>query len=98
MGVPTDKATRQARRRAHAAFDQLWERADENSGAWAQPEPQRSRALREVRRAARDRAYRWLATALGRTGEEVHIGNMDQETCERVVQLVNQRVAATPLP
>jgi hypothetical protein len=33
MGLPADKATRQARRQAHEAFDRLWVKARDKSGA-----------------------------------------------------------------
>lgn len=67
LGVPAPKATRQARKRAHDAFDALW-----------QPMGSEAKAYREA-------AYRWLADEF--EADEVHIGEMDEEECERVIEL-----------
>lgn len=98
MSTPADAETRAARVRAHQVFDQLWLHADEGSGVWRQPEPERTRAIRQLRKEARTRAYQWLAKELGIPVEECHIGMMDAETCERVVRAVEKRIAARSLP
>lgn len=36
----------------------------------------------------RTAAYRWLAETLGLTADECHMGRMDRETCEAVVEAV----------
>lgn len=41
----------------------------------------------------RREAYQWLAAALGRPGEEIHIGEMTAETARRVVTVVRERPA-----
>lgn len=71
LGKPANKATRQARIRAHEVFDRLWSRVTPV-------------------RITRTAAYRWLAQAMGKT--EVHIAEMDAAECERVVQLVSERL------
>lgn len=96
MGEPADKATRQMRRRAHAAFDPIWLHADERTGVWNLPEPERSRQVRRIRREARAKAYEWLARELG--VEEAHIGSMDIEQCERVIALAQARLQQRTLP
>jgi ssDNA-binding Zn-finger/Zn-ribbon topoisomerase 1 len=68
LGVPADRATKEARIRAHAAFDAIWE-PGKISG----------------RKRRRGRAYTWLAKRMG--CQEVHMGEMTIEECERVVRL-----------
>jgi ssDNA-binding Zn-finger/Zn-ribbon topoisomerase 1 len=70
MGTPANKETRQARRRAHKVFDQLW-------------------TVHGWKRAA---AYAWMAKRLGLTKEEAHIGRLDREQCERLVEIVERKV------
>lgn len=76
MGVPGNKATRQARRMTHALFDRLWR--------FAPTQRQQKRK--------RNAAYKWLRRELGLTKEECHIGNFSIEQCERVQQLVQRRL------
>lgn len=96
--TPADAETKAVRIRAHQVFDQLWLHADEGTGAWKLKEPERTRAIRRIRKAARTRAYEWLAKQLGIPVEECHIGMMDKATCERVIELVEKRLAARSLP
>lgn len=46
------------------------------------------------KRRARQAAYTWLAAAMGLPVERCHIGEMDVQQCEQVVQLVTARVQA----
>lgn len=74
LGVPADKPTKDARIRAHAAFDPLW-RAEGLRG-------------REKRR-SRGRAYRWLADQLGLENVHISELSIDQcnrvvEVCDGV--------------
>lgn len=69
--------------------------------------PMATRPVREARMAAhaafdplwksrhmkRAQAYVWLARALGKPGNEVHIGNFGIEDCRRVVEAVKAREA-----
>jgi len=79
-GRPANAETRFARRHAHEHFDKLWQ-ARGGKGSKA--------ALR-----ARENAYRWLAEQLGVPRERAHIGLMDRHTCERVVALCKEALAA----
>ena len=73
LGIPANSRTRDARRRAHAEFDRLWNSAT-SSG----------------RKAARERAYKWLAETMGIPPAECHIGRFDFHQCEQVITLVRQ--------
>jgi len=68
LGVPANKETRQARMRAHDAFDTLWK-----GGGMKRRE-----------------AYRWMQEALGLSEDEAHIGKFDVETCERLIEAVEE--------
>lgn len=81
LGVPGDRSTREARQRAHSAFDPLWDNAlrmYEGGGV---------RGPKFLLRVARSRAYAWLADHLSMTREECHIGKMDAFHCELVVRV-----------
>lgn len=97
-GTPADAETRAARIAAHQAFDILWQQADARTDVWKVPEPERTRAIRQVRRAARRREYKWLAKQLGIPVEECHIGFFDIETCRKVEELARKRLLARALP
>lgn len=71
-------------RLADAALRKAKMQAHEAFDALWQFEPQRSKARTE--------AYKWLATQLGITGKECHIGEFDLTRCQRVVQLVTERL------
>lgn len=77
LGAPSDRETKQARIRAHEYFDRLWKEAERMYGGVDR------KMVGRVRRIARTRAYEWLATQF--LVEEVHIGSMTIEECERVV-------------
>lgn len=72
LGRPAGRATREARKRAHDAFDPLWKKPDRRTEA-----PM-----------SRHRAYEMLALQLGLTRDTCHIGMMDVEMCKRVVEAV----------
>lgn len=73
LGIPTAPETQQARRAAHAAFDELWQRKIEKEGV--------------SKSAARKAGYSWLASQLGIDAKDCHIGMMDKATAERVVTI-----------
>jgi hypothetical protein len=83
LGIPADQATKQARIRAHAALDPLWQEAVAivDYGALDR------RGRRAVRQRARVRAYAWLAKQLDMDLDACHIGRFDKATCNRVVEL-----------
>lgn len=98
FGIPGDAETRRARTAAHAAFDKLWQHADEEAAVWKLPQPKRDKALRRIRCEARESAYCWLAVHLGLAAADCHIGNFSADVCEQVVELCEARLAAVPLP
>lgn len=77
-GTPADQATRQARIRAHAAFDPLWQAA-----------PSHKR-----RGGERRKMYRWLQDAMALSAHECHIAKFNVAQCERVIELVSIRQRA----
>lgn len=77
LGAPANKATRNARQAAHAAFDPLWLRHP-SRGKW-------------TRKDARQEEYRWLREAMGLAKAECHIGMFTVEQCARVVELCKAR-------
>ncbi len=79
LGRLADKELRRWKRRAHAAFDPLWQRKLEERRAERGPEYRKHYA--------RGSGYRWLAEQLGIPFEDCHIGMFDVETCRRVVDL-----------
>ena len=64
---------RQAKKRAHAAFDPLWKRKIENEGC--------------KKRTARNAGYQWLADQLSIDVDDCHIGMFDEEKCRKVVEV-----------
>ncbi len=88
LGTPAKKEVREARIKAHAAFDKLWLEAD--SLPCYSPEDENARA--RIRFAARGRAYRWLAERMSKT--EVHIAEMGLVECLQVQGLCQGVTAA----
>lgn len=72
LGRLADRKLREAKKRAHAAFDQLW-RAKMTFGV--------------SKKTARTAAYNWLASQLGISVNECHIGHFDKANCDRVVEI-----------
>lgn len=72
LGRLADAQLREAKKKAHACFDALWQ-AKMKKGA--------SKPI------ARGLAYKWLAKEMGLPQEECHIGMMDVHQCEWVVEL-----------
>ena len=76
LGRLADRELRTWKKRAHAAFDPLWQaRQREIAGE------------RDSKQRARGGLYGWLARALGIPSSECHIGMFSVETCKRVVAL-----------
>lgn len=80
-GVPADQATRTARNKLHEMFDPLWFPAPRLYQIRERDPDAREQAARNIRRAARNRAYAWLADQLGLTKDECHISHFDIERC-----------------
>ena len=73
LGRLAKKPLREAKGRAHAAFDPLWK------AAMARDQLPSGRA--------RARGYRWLAAQLGIEPKACHIALFDEAQCERTVQI-----------
>lgn len=73
VGSPASAETRKARMAAHELFDPLWRRRMEISGI--------------SQKAARGRAYKWLAEQMGIDRKHCHIGMMNAEQARRVVAI-----------
>lgn len=72
LGRLANAELRAWRKRAHAAFDPLW---------------QTKRKFGHSKRKARGKGYRWLAHELGIAVEDCHIAHFDVEQCKRVVEI-----------
>lgn len=73
LGRLADKALRDAKIRAHAAFDPLW-KAKIKRDQCSKGE-------------ARSKGYAWLSQQLGIPPRDTHIGMFDAALCARVVEL-----------
>jgi hypothetical protein len=73
LGYPATKATRQARRAAHAVLDPLILGKQKRDGC--------------AYSAARTAAYKWLGEKLDRNPLACCIGYLDEATCYRVVEI-----------
>ena len=73
LGRMANKELRLAKGRAHAAFDRLW-----------QAKMRKESGISKSK--ARGAGYRWLSVTLGIDPRNCHIGMMDVETCNRVVE------------
>ena len=89
LGVPGDLETRQARMRAHDAFDPLWEDA---LSLYERTPGGRGPAF--LLRVTRARAYAWLAESLSMTRDECHIGRFDVFHCDLTVRVCEGKTPA----
>jgi len=72
LGRLADAELREAKKEAHAHFDQLWKRKMDKG------------CPKHLARAA---AYKWLSDAMDLPQEHTHIGMMDVGQCKKVVEL-----------
>lgn len=79
LGRLANAELRQAKIKAHAAFDPLWQAVAERD------------QINQCR--ARNRGYAWMAKQMGITREECHIGKFDVAQCGRVVELCRAVIA-----
>lgn len=70
LGVPASAELRKARMAAHRVFDPLWRPRHAGYG----------RVFK-----SRSEAYRWLADCLGIKAKRCHIGQFDEQQCEKTV-------------
>ena len=82
LGRLANRELREWKKRAHAAFDPIWE----------------ARAARGTPKGkARGATYGWLADQLGIAAKDTHIGMFDVAMCQRVVEIcepMRRRIAA----
>ena len=72
LGRLANRELREWKKRAHAAFDPIWQ----------------ARAARGTPKGkARGATYGWLADQLGSAAKDTHIGMFDVATCRRVVEI-----------
>ncbi len=77
LGRLADAELREWKMLAHAAFDPLWRAKNRREGC--------SKGY------ARRSGYRWLATQMGKSTEEMHIGYLDVDDCKRVIEICESR-------
>jgi hypothetical protein len=84
-----------ARNHCHRVFDRLWERAEERYTIAEPPgTPEHELAVRKMRKAARGRAYRYIAHVLGIPEPEAHMAEQtDIEILRRIYKAARD---ATP--
>ncbi|MGP9819243.1 hypothetical protein ACTZWW_04440 [Salinarimonas sp. NSM] len=71
------QAVHDARQRAHAAFDPLWQRAEEAYQLAEPAGPERDQAVKRIRRTARNRAYEYISHVTGMPEPECHMSAQD---------------------
>ncbi len=72
LGRLADYDLREAKKKAHAHFDPLWNKAIR---------------LGRSKGSAKSAAYKWLSKELGIAPEFTHMGMMDIETCNKVIKI-----------
>ena len=73
LGRLANKALRQAKMAAHAAFDPIWQAKQRRDGL--------------IKGHARGKGYKWLAAQLGIEPAHCHVGMMNEGMCRRVVEV-----------
>jgi len=77
VGVPAGNKDRKYRLLAHNEFDRLWTVG----------------GVIEGRRVfLRAQAYQWLASKLGMSVDDCHIGNFTKPVCELVIRIVSEKI------
>ena len=85
LGIPADKATRDARQHVHKdVLDPLWQGAINALGY--EPEDEKARAI--IRNVARKRVYEYLANRMGLTRAETHTGLFSIEQCRQAYRIL----------
>lgn len=78
--TPANFETRQARRRAHTAFDGLWK------GHWSGPAKTRSKVTAVM---SRKDAFAWLVAAMDVEQKYAHIGMANEAQCNAIIAAVS---------
>lgn len=72
LGRLANRELREAKKKAHFYFDQLWQRAIKEG---------------RKKYEARNAAYKWLSTELNISLTYTHIGMFDVELCDKVIEI-----------
>jgi hypothetical protein len=86
LGRLANKSLREAKKRAHYFFDQIWRRKIQE-GIEELPKRKTGFAYKCWANKCRKLAYEWLGNQLGTPKEFTHIGMFDDETCAKVEEL-----------
>jgi len=82
LGIPANAETRQYRKLAHAAFDQLWNGDGRICG-------------RRIRTNRWD-AYLMLQRWMGKSEEDAHISKFTKEECQKLLGILKERFGFEP--
>lgn len=83
LGRLANAELRTARREVHNVFDPLWLNVTFSY-------PGKARGAGNLRKAARVRAYGWLAEQLGISMSQCHVGQFDLVTCRRAMEVIER--------
>lgn len=92
LGRVANAELREWKKKAHAAFDALWQRKinkEVRNGA-----KRHGRGYMNTRSRCRNAAYQWLSEALNIPKKQAHIGMFDVEQCRRVVEVCTPYLSA----
>lgn len=87
LGRLANKELREWKIKAHAVFDELWQRKFAKRRAGLPGKSGNPGGVTYKKGYARGSAYKWLAQQLGITSDECHIGMFDIDMCKRVVEI-----------
>lgn len=87
LGRLANKELRDWKIKAHASFDQLWNRKLANRRAGMPGKSGHPGGATYKKVYARASAYNWLATALSIEKKDCHIGMFDVDMCKKVVEV-----------
>lgn len=86
LGRLANKELREAKKRAHFYFDQLWKRKIQQ-GIKEQPSRKKGKNYICWRGKCRTEAYKWLGKELGTPKKFTHIGMFDSKLCAEVERI-----------
>lgn len=85
LGRLANKELREAKKKAHFYFDQLWDR---KLKSWMKKNDKHSKKeISVMRRIVRNQAYNWLSKKMNLPAKHTHIGMFSIERCEEVIKL-----------
>ena len=85
LGRLANKELREAKKKAHYYFDQLW---NKKLRIWMKKKDNHSKKeISAMRRIVRNQAYSWLSRQMDLPAKHTHIGMFDLTRCEEVIEL-----------